>query len=391
MLRTDVLFKLDMANPAFEAINSRFEARGVRTWSTHQERALLFQLALQDHVRTIVEIGSFCGGSASFLGEAMRLRNNPRSVFCVDPFIGGPVWFPRGYMHSTFDEFTKNIDHLGLTDYIVPMRGESAEIAAIWPARPIDLLFIDGDHSLLGAISDFEKWAPKVKKGGMILIDDIDHIQDVAKFINIIASIHGLHDMGKLGGIAIFKKNVDSECLMEQLTIKLNELGIRRPWNYAPLSEVRNPQWFVHHVWPLGNMKEWYELVYFSIAPHGDYGVTPSISENLRGLAVKVADDKKDGRVIDITTYSATALRVILCKLDELINYVSFLQPGTVVLVEPSAHPDDFYRAGSLFARLGVEGLGHEESGLVYWGVFNPFALSRDVIITSHFRNARLE
>ena len=37
----------------------------------------------------------------------------------------------------------------------------------------IDLLHIDGSHEYEEVKSDFEKWLPKVKKGGRILIHDI--------------------------------------------------------------------------------------------------------------------------------------------------------------------------------------------------------------------------
>lgn len=40
---------------------------------------------------------------------------------------------------------------------------------------PIDILFIDGDHSYDGVKKDFEKYEPFVKKGGIILMHDVTH------------------------------------------------------------------------------------------------------------------------------------------------------------------------------------------------------------------------
>ena len=171
----------------FLDLNHRFEAQEVRTWSTLDERALLYSFAALDHVKTVVEVGAFCGGSTSFLAGPMQQRGLSRVVFSVDPFIGAPVWFPRGWMHSTFDEFVKNIDALGLSEQVVPLIGESAAMASVWPARELDLLFIDGDHSFIGVISDFEKWAPKVSIGGYILLDDVDDIAEVGRFNTLVS------------------------------------------------------------------------------------------------------------------------------------------------------------------------------------------------------------
>lgn len=374
------------ADPDFVYINSKFESRGVRTWSSIEERALLFSLASRSEINTVVEIGSFCGGSAAFLAEAMRLKNLPKSVFCVDPFMGAPVWFPRGYMHSTYEEFHENIGALGIANQIVEMRGESSAVASIWPARPIDLLFIDGDHSLLGVISDFEKWAPKVSRGGFILIDDVDHIQEVSKFVEILESISGLASLGTVGGISVYRRTEDTFDVTGDLLGKLDSLDIHRPWSYAGLAAKRKPDRFVRHDWPSDAVSTCYDLAYFSIAPSGDYGITKGVSEIIKTIARTVVADKGDGRLIDLPEQSA--LRVCFCTLDDLASCSSMLQPGTVVLAETEDPAAAIARARAMFTAIGIEGLGNHEGGHVFWGVYHPHMLSPDAIISSHFRNA---
>jgi predicted O-methyltransferase YrrM len=39
--------------------------------------------------------------------------------------------------------------------------------------RPVDLLFVDGDHSYEGVKADFELYAPLVREGGLIVLHDI--------------------------------------------------------------------------------------------------------------------------------------------------------------------------------------------------------------------------
>jgi predicted O-methyltransferase YrrM len=39
--------------------------------------------------------------------------------------------------------------------------------------RPVDVLFIDGDHSLDGALADWRMYSPLVRPGGLVLLHDI--------------------------------------------------------------------------------------------------------------------------------------------------------------------------------------------------------------------------
>lgn len=47
----------------------------------------------------------------------------------------------------------------------------SYDVVSTWKA-PIDLLFIDGDHSYPTVRADFDQWVPHVRPGGVILLHD---------------------------------------------------------------------------------------------------------------------------------------------------------------------------------------------------------------------------
>ena len=51
--------------------------------------------------------------------------------------------------------------------------GNSQEVGARW-TDPIDILFVDGDHSYAGALADIQHFAPHVVVGGYCLVDDWD-------------------------------------------------------------------------------------------------------------------------------------------------------------------------------------------------------------------------
>ena len=42
--------------------------------------------------------------------------------------------------------------------------------------EPLDVLYIDGLHSLEGCNSDFDVYSPYLKKGGFLLVDNIDRL-----------------------------------------------------------------------------------------------------------------------------------------------------------------------------------------------------------------------
>ena len=41
--------------------------------------------------------------------------------------------------------------------------------------EPIDLLFLDGDHSFDAVQRDYRDWAPKVRPGGFLVLHDVVH------------------------------------------------------------------------------------------------------------------------------------------------------------------------------------------------------------------------
>ncbi|MEP6811477.1 MAG: class I SAM-dependent methyltransferase [Actinomycetota bacterium] len=48
-----------------------------------------------------------------------------------------------------------------------------ARVEALLADRPLDVLFVDGDHSYDGVRGDFELYAPLVRRGGLIALHDI--------------------------------------------------------------------------------------------------------------------------------------------------------------------------------------------------------------------------
>lgn len=116
---------------------------------------------------TVVEIGSAQGGNLFLLAQCVSenallvsVDRNPSSER-LDAL--------RGLFRSTQQvEFISGDSH-------DPTSKE--RVIDVLKGRPVDLLFIDGDHSYAGVKADFALYAPLVKSGGLVAFHDIvpDH------------------------------------------------------------------------------------------------------------------------------------------------------------------------------------------------------------------------
>jgi hypothetical protein len=130
----------------------------------------------------LLEIGTYCGKSAVYLGAAARERGTV--LFTIDHHRGSeeiqPGWEhhdpelvdPRTGRMDSLPFFRRTIEGAGLEDVVIAVVGDSPAVARYWTA-PLGLLFIDGAHSEAPAVADYEAWAPKVARGGLLAVHDV--------------------------------------------------------------------------------------------------------------------------------------------------------------------------------------------------------------------------
>lgn len=129
-----------------------------------------------------LEVGSYCGKSAIYLGAAARLTD--RVVFALDHHRGSEE-NQAGWEHhdpelvdqridkiDTLGEFRRTIHDAGLEATVVALVGESATVGSVWTI-PLALVFVDGGHGHEPAHKDYEAWAPHIVVGGTLLIHDV--------------------------------------------------------------------------------------------------------------------------------------------------------------------------------------------------------------------------
>ena len=129
----------------------------------------------------LVEIGSYCGKSAIYLGAAAQ--RNGRTLFCVDHHRGseemqaGWAWHepdlvdPGCGLIDSLPLFRGTIFAAGLEPDVIAIVGDSTIVATVF--GPVALLFIDGGHGRDVAHADYDAWVPKVVLGGRLLIHDV--------------------------------------------------------------------------------------------------------------------------------------------------------------------------------------------------------------------------
>lgn len=129
-----------------------------------------------------LEIGSYCGKSAVYLGAAARTVGG--TVFTVDHHRGSEEnqtgWEhhdtslvePGSGLMDTLPAFRATIARAGLEEQVVAVIGRSTTVATYW-RTPLSLVFVDGGHAETPAQDDYTGFARWVMAGGTLVIHDV--------------------------------------------------------------------------------------------------------------------------------------------------------------------------------------------------------------------------
>lgn len=158
-------------------------ARTCKGFLDDEEGMRLYALA-REHagVGPLLEVGSYCGKSAVYLGSGAKEVGGV--LVCVDHHRGSEEHQPGEQYHDPelFDADASRMDSLvalrrtlrlaGLEDTAIVLVATSTRAASVC-ASGLGLVFIDGGHSHATANGDYDAWADKVARGGILAIHDI--------------------------------------------------------------------------------------------------------------------------------------------------------------------------------------------------------------------------
>ncbi len=133
--------------------------------------------------KTALEIGAADGGSTVILAESVRRRNG--RLYSIEAR-------PTG-------RWRENLQHWNLDSFVTLIEGRSPDAGREVVPREIDFLFIDGDHSTAAALADYAAWAPRVRKGGMVVFHDYGADQGrTAHAKSVALAVHEICKRGEL-------------------------------------------------------------------------------------------------------------------------------------------------------------------------------------------------
>ncbi len=138
--------------------------------------------SVADGAAPMLEIGSYCGKSAVYIGAAAQARDT--ILFALDHHRGSEENQPGWEWHEpdlvdpvvgkmdTLPRFRHTIHDAGLEGTVVALVADSPTTGRHWRI-PLSFLFIDGGHGHDPAHRDYETWVPWVEVGGLLAIHDV--------------------------------------------------------------------------------------------------------------------------------------------------------------------------------------------------------------------------
>ena len=159
------------------------KASEIKGFLDEDEADRLFSLALSaSKIGPCLEIGSYCGKSAIYLGTACK--ENESVLFSLDHHTGSEEQQPdQEYFDpdlldketgkiDTLRLFRKTIEDFDLENSVIPVIGRSEIVGRFWQT-PLSLIFIDGSHSYESVLNDYKIWSKHLIVGGYLLFHDV--------------------------------------------------------------------------------------------------------------------------------------------------------------------------------------------------------------------------
>lgn len=151
---------------------------------TDYQGKILFILCYTQVIKgDVLEIGSFKGKSTSYLYRAIEQTND--SLIVIDHFQG--VIGKENIYGDFKDIFIENMNKIGNIKKIKIHNGKSTEMLNSIKDNSLRFIYIDGDHTFEGIKNDLTICLNKLKKNGIIVLDDyFNGFPELVESVNLI-------------------------------------------------------------------------------------------------------------------------------------------------------------------------------------------------------------
>lgn len=188
-------------------------AKDAKGWLHDDEGPALYDYAMRaPDGFSFLEVGSYCGKSTCYIGQAALERETV--LWAVDWHSGSPemregagCYDPSVVVdgqHDTLPELRRNLKAAGVDSVVIPVVGHSHAVGDWWQT-PVGFVFIDGDHTLEGAVGDYQRFSRHVVAGGYLLFHDAYGTD--ARYAVEEAKRDGWHEQALVGCTAIFRRD----------------------------------------------------------------------------------------------------------------------------------------------------------------------------------------
>lgn len=117
----------------------------------------------------VVEIGAYVGSTSAFMAKVLQDLGHRVPILSIDPFeraVPGPA-DPQG----VYAAYLRTIQEHRVGDVCLPLVAFSKDAAPVVPDA-IGVLVVDGGHEHSVVQGDLRDYAPKVRPGGFVFVDD---------------------------------------------------------------------------------------------------------------------------------------------------------------------------------------------------------------------------
>lgn len=148
----------------------------------------------------LVELGSFLGSSAAFMGVEIANSGKSLAFHAIDTWEGSPELGDFYAEHDVYRHFCRNIEPV--RELITTHRMTTLEAAKLFPDASVDFCFVDAAHDYDSVAADIKAWLPKMKPGSLLAGHDYN--------TNFLGVVHAVADV-------IGRVQVVGECWMHQV------------------------------------------------------------------------------------------------------------------------------------------------------------------------------
>lgn len=185
----------------------------------HSDDPVFEKLIIEVKPKTIIEVGTWKGGSAINMANICKKNQLETKIYCVDTWLGAlefwcalndtaerDLMLKNGYP-SIYYQFLSNVIHTNNQDVILPVPITSTIASKYFKFFNIkaDLIYVDGSHDYEDVLSDIKNYMPLLNDGGIMFGDDyggcwMEVVQAVKEYFGSSPSL------SEVGGFWFYKK-----------------------------------------------------------------------------------------------------------------------------------------------------------------------------------------